>query len=63
MMWRNTKWPVAEGDPVWVRGCRDTFIDGIVLAVSGTRARVRTGSKVYFYDACDIMPKEEVARD
>ena len=63
MMWRNTKWPVAEGDPVWVRGCRDALVDGIVLTVSGTRAQVRTGPTVHFYDACDIMPKEEVARD
>lgn len=62
-MWRNTKWPVAEGTAVWVRGCRDTFVDGVVLTVSGSRAQVRTGPTVHFYNVSDIVPREETKHE
>lgn len=62
-MWKNTKWSVREGERVWVRGCRDSFIDGLVLTVSGSSAQVRTGPIVNEYAFCDIMPQGAVKND
>lgn len=57
-MWKNNNPSFCAGDNVWIRGCRDMLLSGVILFVEGDKASVLMDSREVIVNFEDILARE-----
>ena len=62
-MWKNNNPSFCAGDLVWVRGCRDMLLPGVVIGVLSDAAQVRLDSRKFEISFEDLLHRKESDSD